>query len=231
MLAIIIIIVLILCVGRWVSGGKDIVGFYFLVLAAGAIAFLIVLFLPNPLKQPGTQSHNPATIVDGPAYLASKKKPTAEPDGGNGLVVDSAAPAISPNAVARGLSVVPGAIVCADLQTVSTMFDWYAEYWGEQMQDAETNGQSRLIRSDIPAPVMPPGCALLPAGTPVEAKLVNGIPVVYAKLGDGSTIKGVTLGGMVSGNSGTGNSGTDRKFTSKYGVRSARLSKLPVRKM
>jgi len=194
---------------RWFFGAKSTMGFCFRVIAAGAVVFALALFFADSPKQPAGHSHHPAPIVDGPAYLASEKEAAAlaaEPDAeaqphddGNGLAVDpDTDPAISPNALAKGLSVVPGAIVCADLETVSMMFDWYAEHWGEQAVDAMTNGQSRLIRSDIPSPVMPPGCALLPAGTPLEVKLFNGIPVVYAKLADGSTIKGVTLGGMVS---------------------------------
>jgi hypothetical protein len=163
-------------------------------------------------------AHKTVPIIDGPAYLAQKAEAElakdqansrADPDtadqphdDGNGIMVDpgtvTAIRAVSPNAVAKGLSVVPGAIVCADLETVSMMFHWYAEHWEDQEQDAMTNGQSRLIRSDTPAPVMPPGCALLPAGTPLEVKMVNGIPMVHAKLAAGSTIKGVTLGGMVS---------------------------------
>ncbi len=47
--------------------------------------------------------------------------------------------------VANGVSVVPGAIVCADYKTVEFMFHWYAEQWKDNFNKQVTNGQSVLV--------------------------------------------------------------------------------------
>lgn len=101
---------------------------------------------------------------------------------------------------ARGVSVVPGAIVCPDYNTVRSMFDRYVAHWTDLQQDALTNGQARLLRGQ---PTSAPdlgvyGCALLPSGTPMMMmERGNVIPVVTAKLADGTTIRGVTLPAMI----------------------------------
>lgn len=102
---------------------------------------------------------------------------------------------------ARGVSVVPGAIVCPSHDAVSLMFDQYAAHWEDAMQDTVTNGQSRLIRGQpTPAPNLKAyGCALLPPGTPMILDTRNVVPVVTAKLPNGTTIKGVTLPAMIAG--------------------------------
>jgi hypothetical protein len=106
-----------------------------------------------------------------------------------------------PNATARGVSVVPGAIVCPSHDAVSMMFDMYAAHWEDTMQDAMTHGQARLIRGQ-PAPAPAPdmeayGCALLPNGTPMMLETGNVVPVVTAKLPNGTIIRGVTLPAMI----------------------------------
>jgi hypothetical protein len=126
-------------------------------------------------------------------------KPTSAQDSSLTAV---AAPSVKTNAVmatARGVSVVPGAIVCRDFDTVRLMFDLYADYWSDATQDSLTHGQSRVLRG---APASKPdfelhGCALLAPGTPMTLETGNIVPVVAAKLSDGRTIMGVTLGSMV----------------------------------
>jgi hypothetical protein len=104
-----------------------------------------------------------------------------------------------PNATARGVSVVPGAIVCPSHDAVSLMFNQYAAHWEDTMQDAMTKGQSRLIRGQpAPAPDFESyGCALLPPGTPIMLETGNAVPVVTAKLPNGTIIRGVTFPDMV----------------------------------
>jgi hypothetical protein len=102
---------------------------------------------------------------------------------------------------ARGVSVVPGAIVCPNHDTVSLMFDLYVAHWTDTQQDALTNGQSRLLRGrPTPAPDLKLyGCALLPPGTPMMLERGNIVPVVTATLPDGTMIRGVTLAAMIAG--------------------------------
>ena len=103
--------------------------------------------------------------------------------------------------IAQGVSVVPGAIVCPNYNTVQSMFDWYVAHWTDTQQDALTNGQSRLLRGQpTPAPDLKfYGCALLPPGTPMMLERGNIVPVVTATLADGTTIRGVTLAAMIAG--------------------------------
>ncbi|MGC9953638.1 MAG: tetratricopeptide repeat protein [Rhizomicrobium sp.] len=100
---------------------------------------------------------------------------------------------------ARGVSVVPGAIVCPDHDTVRLIFDMYVAHWTDAQQDAMTNGQSRLLRGKpSPAPDLKLyGCALLPSGTHMMLERGNIVPIVTAKLPDGTTIRGVTLEAMI----------------------------------
>jgi hypothetical protein len=100
---------------------------------------------------------------------------------------------------ARGVSVVPGAIVCPDLNTVDLMFDLYANYWSDAMQDTMTHGEAQLIRGEpAPKPQFEMyGCALLAPGTRLTMESGHVVPVVTAKLPNGKTIRGVTLPSMI----------------------------------
>lgn len=99
---------------------------------------------------------------------------------------------------AQGVSIVPGAIVCPSHAAVSIIFDRYISHWEGATQDALTNGQSRLIRgTSAPAPNLKSlGCALIPPGTPMTLNTRNVVPIVTAKLPNGTTIRGVTLPAM-----------------------------------
>jgi hypothetical protein len=100
--------------------------------------------------------------------------------------------------VAQGVSVVPGAIICSNYRAVQVVFDLYTSHWSDTAQDAVTKGQSRLIRGDA-APAPDPtlyGCVLLPSGTPMRMKDGNAVPIVTAKMADGTNIKGVTFPSM-----------------------------------
>jgi len=102
---------------------------------------------------------------------------------------------------ARGVSIVPGAIVCASYDVVSRVFHLYTAHWEDATQDAMTNGQSSLIRGKgAPAPDLKSyGCALVPPGTHMTLDSKSIVPVVTAKLPNGTTIKGVTLPEMIVG--------------------------------
>jgi TPR repeat protein len=98
------------------------------------------------------------------------------------------------------LPVVPGAVVCADHDTVALMYDLYSAHWSDTMQDKITNGQSQLIRGKAtPAPDLEAhGCSLFPAGTPMTLERGNIVPVVSVKLPNGRVVRGVTLQAMIT---------------------------------
>ena len=101
--------------------------------------------------------------------------------------------------IARGVSVVPGAIVCRDHATVMYLFHRYTSHWEDSFRDAITQGQSRLLResSSEPNPALY-GCALVAPGTAMMMEVGNVVPVVSVKLPSGKTIRGVTDPSMVS---------------------------------
>lgn len=101
---------------------------------------------------------------------------------------------------ARGLGAVPGALICPDHETLTTVFQLQGVHWEEAMQDRLTNGTSRLLRGPaIQAPEPSDfDCALLPAGTPMILVRQTPLPVVSAKLANGETVTGVTLTGMIA---------------------------------
>jgi hypothetical protein len=109
-----------------------------------------------------------------------------------------------PNAVAKSLAAVPGAIVCPDLASVKLVFDRYSDHWEDTGQDAVTNGQSRQLRGNPATEPHPEdfNCALVIPGTPIQVEnadaFTTGIPMVSAKLPNGTMIRGVTLPGMLS---------------------------------
>jgi hypothetical protein len=111
-----------------------------------------------------------------------------------GPLPDSAA-----SANAKGISIVPGAIVCPNYQTTSMVFDLFVNSWEESAQDRFSNGQSRLMRGKA-APKPEPqeyGCVLLPPGTPLWPERGNMVPVVRAQIGS-HWLRGVTLPDMIS---------------------------------
>jgi hypothetical protein len=107
-----------------------------------------------------------------------------------------------PNAVAKSVGQVPGAIVCPDFPSVQVVFDLYSQYWGDAMQDRMYGAdRARVLRgpsTPVPDPTLY-GCSLLAPGTPIEIQRgVFGLPMVIAKSPDGTMIRGVTLPDMVS---------------------------------
>lgn len=105
-----------------------------------------------------------------------------------------------PNAVAIGVGVVPGAIVCQDLASVGLVYSLYAQYWTDAMQDAMTHGTSRLIRgpSAPPPNLVRHKCSILKAGTLVQVeRLMPGVLRIAAKSSEGHYIRGVTRENMV----------------------------------
>jgi hypothetical protein len=103
---------------------------------------------------------------------------------------------------ARGVSVVPGAIVCPNLPALQLTFSLYTESWSENMSDKMTHGQSRLVDGNpIPSPNFEYyGCALIPSGTQMLFVTESGVgPIVRSKLPNGKTIRGLTLESMIYG--------------------------------
>ena len=110
---------------------------------------------------------------------------------------------IHPNAVAKPIMAVPGAVVCSNIADVRAVSDLYNEHWAETTQDTMSHGQSTLLRGQA-APTPDPkvfGCSLIPSGTPVQPEdggLGMAMPKVTAKLPDGTIVQGLTFSNMLS---------------------------------
>jgi hypothetical protein len=120
----------------------------------------------------------------------------------SGVALDKPTNSKVSSVVARGLGVVPGALICPDYNTLTTVFDLYNAHWEETYQDVFTNGQSRLLRG---APAQFPdlayfACTLVIPGTPLFLEIGNVVPVVSVSLADGTKFRGVTLPGMIGRN-------------------------------
>jgi TPR repeat protein len=100
--------------------------------------------------------------------------------------------------LARGAGVVPGAIICPDMQTWRFVFRQYGQHWTEDFQDTLTRGQSKLLRGDaVPSPDLDAyGCALVSAGSPMILEANEIVPIVSALLPNGRSIRGVTIPAM-----------------------------------
>lgn len=114
--------------------------------------------------------------------------------------------------IARSTGVVPGTIVCPDLQTVAVMFRLSAGHWEEKSQDAVTRGQSELLRGKaVPAPDLASfGCALIAPGTAMTLEAEKPVPIVSVRLPDGTIFRGVTFLGFAMGGSSPGLFSLDR---------------------
>src|ERR1700742_5220524 len=135
------------------------------VLIIGLAIFII--FGIHRLLAGNAESDNSETLITGekPEIAVATPAKKIEAD-----IARSTPPANSQDAVAAAVGIVPGAILCQDYDTVSLMYDLYAESWGENMQYKVTRGQSKLIHGD---PMPPPdlaahGCILVQAGTPLK---------------------------------------------------------------
>jgi hypothetical protein len=190
------------------------------ILVGGALGFLVCLVIwIASTKTPGASAaranmpaseSSPKAVAEPASNLAnveSTTQPVADvaspqPDDDASIPEPLKSPAPPPEsqpAVARGVSVVPGAIVCPDHNTVALAFDQYAQSWEEHFQDAVTKGQSELLRGKATnnPQLRAYDCVLLSPGTPLMRAPKTIVPVVWAKLADG-WVKGVTLEAMVA---------------------------------
>jgi TPR repeat protein len=101
--------------------------------------------------------------------------------------------------LARGAGVVPGAIICPDMETWRFVFRQYGQHWTEDYQDTLTRGQSKFLRGDaVPSPDFEAyGCALVSAGSPMILEANEIVPIVSAVLPNGRSIRGVTIPAML----------------------------------
>lgn len=101
----------------------------------------------------------------------------------------------STRAIAQATFRAPGAIVCADHNTVLLMVDRLRWSNADALQDRLMRGQASLIRGPNAAPpdLAAYGCALVPDGTPMQIEEGNLVPFVNAVLPDGRRVRGVTL--------------------------------------
>jgi hypothetical protein len=127
----------------------------------------------------------PTTLAANPPTATATKEDLPQPAPGRSVT-------------ARGAGIVPGAIICPDLATVTMMLRLSAQHWEQTAQDAATQGQSELIRGKaLPAPDLAAfGCALIPSGAPMTVESEQPIPIVSAKLSNGAVIRGVTFSYM-----------------------------------
>jgi len=110
----------------------------------------------------------------------------------------SGPPSKSVTAIAHGVSVIPGAVVCSDSQTVELVANLYEQAWQDQLEKRMTRGQSSLIHGS-PAEKPDPddyGCILVPPGTKVMLESGNAVPVVTLQL-PGGWARGVTFPNML----------------------------------
>lgn len=118
------------------------------------------------------------------------------------LLAAASAGAQSPSIVyAKPVGVVPGAIICPDYNTLTTVFDLFNDAWEDHAASAMTAGKSELVNGkalDYPI-VSEYGCAFAKPGTKMEATDSGiGAPMVSYVREDGRKVKGITLPGMVS---------------------------------
>jgi hypothetical protein len=100
---------------------------------------------------------------------------------------------------ARGVSVVPGTIVCSDQRTVSVMFDLYVASSSDRFRSQLTHGESELVDGKAePSPTPEDyGCVLIPSGTPMREQHGQFVTIVSIHMPDGTNLKGVTLPSMI----------------------------------
>jgi hypothetical protein len=133
--------------------------------------------------------------IDGPAYLTQKAEAelakdqassavgtdtAGQPhDDGNGLAIDPNTVPVRPakaqltitpstiNVVAKGVGVVPGAIVCADLDAVDLVYGWYSDNWTDPRRGCfhEWSGPADPRRQYSLAGALPEAPHRLPGST------------------------------------------------------------------
>jgi hypothetical protein len=84
---------------------------------------------------------------------------------------------------ARGLNMVPGALICPKLSMVSAVFRMYSMHW---------RGESSVLPNPSDY-----GCALVAPGTPMIVQKVDDVRAVSVRLNNGTIFKGVTLADMI----------------------------------
>jgi hypothetical protein len=100
----------------------------------------------------------------------------------------------------RGVSLVPGAIVCQNWPTLKFMFDWYIAHETD-VRHIQMSGRA-AVQMNGPPTAEPPlndyGCVLVPNGTAAimvkEPDLV--LPTVSGQLASGERFSGITLPAM-----------------------------------
>ena len=97
-------------------------------------------------------------------------------------------------AIAKGISILPGTLICPDSRTADAMFYSYTNYLMDVYREKLTHGQSALIDGAAVKPDLAAwGCTLIPAGVALSINLRNIVPIATAARGDGTTVTGVTL--------------------------------------
>jgi hypothetical protein len=102
--------------------------------------------------------------------------------------------------VANGVGVIPGALVCANMNTLQMLSALYAQAWEVNLRAKLTHGQSSLIEGDPTSAPDPEeyGCELFSPGTPMLLEHGNVVPVVRALRPNGEIFRGVTIDQMTS---------------------------------
>jgi TPR repeat protein len=98
---------------------------------------------------------------------------------------------------ARGVGVVPGAIICPDYATLTLVIRFYSSDWERRSRAGVTKGQSKFLDGESSAPDLESyGCVLVAPGTLMALESNHVVPVVTVKLQGGRVVRGVTLPAM-----------------------------------
>jgi hypothetical protein len=95
---------------------------------------------------------------------------------------------------AQGISKVPGALICQDYATLSSLMRLYGEAWEEQTQDRLMAGRERPLKG-VPMEYPDPtdyNCVLVPSGRSMAIERGGIVPKARVYLEDGEVYSGVT---------------------------------------
>jgi hypothetical protein len=109
---------------------------------------------------------------------------------------------VPPQPVAQGMDLVDGAVVCPSMDEATWLFGWINKArHARKSLSPELRKQAALVNGfDYGAEPRPSdyGCALVPAGTPLDVETGNYVTVVSGVLPNGRKFKGVTIPNMIA---------------------------------
>ncbi|MEM5419638.1 hypothetical protein [Paraburkholderia ferrariae] len=117
------------------------------------------------------------------------------------LAVAGACHAAPTDAIAKGMDLVDGAIVCRSYDLAAWLYGQMnvARHAARTLSPEQRRQRELITGDDIGQEPRPEdwGCAFVPAGTPLAVEPGNSVPVVSGALADGRRFEGVTLPTMI----------------------------------